>query len=202
MFRVLESHWVIAAVWATPCQKLSRARKHDGLGPPPLRSDAYPKGLPTLKGHDLVAVEGSNRLVRVTAVGYAIADGAGAANVVENPWGSFLWMLDDIEEVLDQSGAARVLVDFCGYGTPYRKSTKFAGTLRNLPSLHRQCRSWRCCSFSGRPHVSLTGRHDQGIFRTKLADAYPVALCDALAALVLDAVARGGGIDRRPPGLP
>ena len=84
LFRRLESQWVIAAVWASPSHELSKARKHDGLGPPSLLSAAFPLGLPTLKGRDRAAVEVSDRLGRVTAVGCSVAVRVGVANVVEN----------------------------------------------------------------------------------------------------------------------
>ena len=47
-----------------PCNTFSRARRLDG-GPPPLRSDHFPIGLPDLTGKDLARVQEANQLADI-----------------------------------------------------------------------------------------------------------------------------------------
>ncbi len=55
---------LICAVWmGTPCNSFSRARDRPG-GPPPLRSDDHPNGLPDLAPHDQEKVRVGNILAR------------------------------------------------------------------------------------------------------------------------------------------
>ena len=85
LFRSLQNPTLLFVWWATPCNTMSRARKDDG-GPPPLRSDTHPLGIPGLQGAQLRKVQQANRLVTVTALGLELAHSCGAASVFENPF--------------------------------------------------------------------------------------------------------------------
>ena len=78
-----------------PCGTSSRARlkrmsKHRH-GPPPLRNEHYPLGLPHITGDNLARVRSANILYRFTCE--LILDLARADKVwtLENPWSSLLW---------------------------------------------------------------------------------------------------------------
>lgn len=76
-------------------------------------------------------------------------------------------------------------LDFCAYGTPWRKRAWLAGTLPGLKSLARRCSCYARCSFSGPPHVTLDGKYSKGQWRTLLAQPYPERLCFDIANLLL-----------------
>ena len=70
MLRAAVIQNVFAAVhFGTPCSSFSRARERGGQGPPPLRSDSYPDGLPGLKLHDLLKVQVGNAEMVSSAIG-------------------------------------------------------------------------------------------------------------------------------------
>ena len=93
-----------------------------------------------------------------------------------------------------------VRVDFCGFGTPWKKSTRLRGTLIGLRIVERVCRGGSVCCFSGRRHVVLKGKDKHGRYRTLVAQPYPQSLCAALALLVSSAVANGTGLAVPPAG--
>ena len=183
--RSLQNPTLLFVWWATPCNTMSRARKDDG-GPPPLRSDAYPLGIPGLQGAQLRKVQQANRLVTVTALGLELAHSCGAASVLENPHRSRLWEIPRLLAALQRIGAASVFLDYCCWGERWQKRTRLAGTLRGLRSLQRACagRWTEVCSISGLRHISLVGKDASGVFWTLGAQPYPHALCDDIAALV------------------
>ena len=75
--------------------------------------------------------------------------------------------------------AGDLRLDFCRYGTPWRKRTRFRCNLREVGQ-RVLCR----CS---RPHVVLRGRcKEKKINFTKLAEPYPRLLCGALAGAILN----------------
>ena len=57
----------VCLVWlGTPCHTFSIARKLDGKGPPPLRSDSEPMGSNTLLPHDRRRLAEGNEMFRVS----------------------------------------------------------------------------------------------------------------------------------------
>jgi hypothetical protein len=67
-FQQIVRGWLLAgqvtAVWlGTPCSSFSRARDRPG-GPPPLRSNAFVLGLPSLSEKDAQKVQLGNKLMR------------------------------------------------------------------------------------------------------------------------------------------
>ena len=53
IFRLIRTGMVLFVGLGMPCAMFSVARKHDGLGPPPLRNDSRPRGSPNLQGNQL-----------------------------------------------------------------------------------------------------------------------------------------------------
>ena len=120
--------------------------------------------------------------------------------VLENGVRSKLWEVQSIQEALLATKAISVTTEYCCFRleadseavAPWRKSTRFEGTLPGLETLgYRRCRSVRLCDITGRPHIRLSGQNEAGVWRTKLAEPYPVGLCDAVAHLACAHGARG-----------
>ena len=133
-FKALQDPCLLAVWFGTPCNTLSPARRDDG-GPPPLRSDSFPKGLPNLSEHDQQRVDEANQLATVTAMGMEIAFANRAATVLENPCRSRLWRLKRIITALARIGAILIQLDYCSFGAPWQKRTTLAGTLKGLSKL-------------------------------------------------------------------
>lgn len=107
---------------------------------------------------------------------------------VENPDGSFLWLLDDwlASDLSTPSNSFRF--DQCVYSTPWRKRTRIA-TNTILAGERFLCRG-------GHSHQHLRGRSaEHGVCWTRVAQAYPRRLCDDLAS----AMALKMGLILRPP---
>ena len=87
------SFWIrsgrISMVWlGMPCTTFSRARKNDGLGPGPLRSDFHLWGLPELNYRDRRKVEDGNRLLAFLMRILHLCEQFAVPYIVENPFRS------------------------------------------------------------------------------------------------------------------
>ena len=110
-------------VWfGTPCNTMTSARRLDG-GPPPIRTDEYPEGLPNLSPASQRKVDEGNRLCEVTAMAAELCHGSGVAFVIENPARSFLWRQAALRRALHVTGAIAALFDYCCFGAPWQKKT-------------------------------------------------------------------------------
>ena len=165
-----------------PCNSWSRARKHDNMGPPPLRDDdQHIWGLPGLNKSDSRKVHQGNMLLEVT---YNIIQFCMRHNIpwaLENPWTSRAWLTSQLRQL--QSHAVLRRVDFCQYGTPWRKATGImAWPATWLASLMCECHANKGrCSKSGRKHIILQGTDSTGTFLTMRAQPYPYKLCQCIA---------------------
>eukprot|EP00959_Pyramimonas_sp_CCMP1952_P402981 8444132-Pyramimonas_sp.AAC.1 len=68
----------------------------------------------------------------------------------------------------------------CQWGTPWKKPTRFLGDRVSLQPVARECHG-KLCSRTRRKHTSIHGLAAGGGFKTKAAQRYPPALCEALA---------------------
>ena len=74
-----------------------------------------------------------------------------------------------------------VQTDYCLFGVPWRKRTKFLYCHVDLGDIACKCASRQGrCDRTGLPHIQLAGAQD-GVMRTKLAEPYPPKLCRKLA---------------------
>ena len=73
------------------------------------------------------------------------------------------------------------LIEYCAFGTPWRKSTRLVGFLIDLAFCRQRRCTGRACRFTGEKHLVLSGTNEAGIFRTKVAEPYPAGLCRLLA---------------------
>eukprot|EP00959_Pyramimonas_sp_CCMP1952_P228678 4781027-Pyramimonas_sp.AAC.1 len=102
--------------------------------------------------------------------------------VLENPRTSRLWLVDEIR-ILERK-ASSVVLDYCMYGMPWRKCTRFVGTLPGLESWGRRC-TGRVCRRTGHRHQALEGKDPSGAFWTRRAEPYPTSLCNAISSSVV-----------------
>jgi len=80
-------------------------------------------------------------------------------------------------------------IEFCAFGTPWKKSTKFLSVHMALDLLQQ----YRCigskrglCAFSGCPHIPLSGQDKKGNWMTKVAEPYPWKLTRLLATAFMN----------------
>lgn len=96
---------------------------------------------------------------------------------VENPDGSWMWrQIDELswQSILDDKTVGDLRLDFCRFGTAWRKRTKFRSNTQ-LKGLKIFCKRTR-------PHVKLRGRcKKRKVAFTKLAEPYPRGVCRLLA---------------------
>ena len=101
---------------------------------------------------------------------------------MENPATSWLGELPETRRFMKFKNVKLFTTEFCQWGTPWRKSTKFLACHLNLDFLdNNRCTSSQLCKRTGRPH-----QREDGTFWTSVAESYPNKLCNALAA-ALDA---------------
>ncbi|CAK0883435.1 unnamed protein product [Prorocentrum cordatum] len=186
----VRSGLVIGIHIGTPCNTWSRARDIPP-GPMPLRSDAFPLGLPDLSVKDQAKVDAGNVFMIFSAglMHEAIRANIPASN--ENPQTSRLWLAPPFVRLLRSSAVTFTVTHFCQWGAPLRKATAFATVNLDMSRIGRAlCKSSKrgICSRTGLPHAQLHGKDVERVFKTKLAEAYPQRLCNALAQAYSNAV--------------
>ena len=172
----------------TPCESFSRARDVPP-GPPPLRSDLRPLGLDGLKPHDQAKVLLGNLFVRFSVYLLSLAHRLHIPASMENPQRSRIWLCPPVLALMRRKHVAMFLTHFCGWGKPFRKATSFMGVWVDFSRIEaHQCRGGKrgLCLFTGKPHQQLVGQNSSGQWLTKLAQPYPLGLCDSLAKCFYD----------------
>ena len=167
---LVQADWIHIGL---PCETYSSAP----VAPHRLRSREYPMRKPDLEPAKREQVDLHNILLRFTIRAIRMARRHHIPLSLENPSSSCLWTNPLMRKELVDS--RRVTVDYCSFGTKFRKRTCFAvwGS-RALESLN--CN--RChlvggkCSFSGRAHFTLQGTAPGGMAWTKIAEPYPKAM--------------------------
>ena len=155
------------------CASFSRAVR------PPVRSKAFPGGLPDVRPTMLQKVADGNSFSEWMAFLVRTAVNKGMAVWVENPAGSFMWQKSEWQELLAEGLIAFFATDQCRWGTPWRKRTNFAGNLEI-------CGQKLLCECV-RPHIRLVGYSQlQKCSWTKVAESYPTSLCKLLARAVTE----------------
>lgn len=170
------------------CKSFSRARDRRP-GPPPLRSDSQPMGLPNLREADERKVKDGNFFLRFTCRVCRLCHRLQIPFTVENPGRSRLWICPPMLQVMRFRRVHSVDVDYCYFGTRWKKRTKFLYFGLDLSEWCQfQCKQSKrgICAFTGLPHFPLMGTNDQGVFLTKVAEPYPQRLCNAHARAMWD----------------
>ena len=119
---------------------------------PAVRTHRFPRGVPWMSATMKIKVSaGNSHCDYATLVIQACEDG-GVFYWLENPDSSWLWQQKSMRRFLPPDSAFTLRVDYCRFGTPWRKRTRVA---LNLPSL---CGLRFLCTCTQR-HVALRGMH-------------------------------------------
>ena len=184
ILNLIRSKRVLFCWIAFPCNTLSRARGY-GNGPPAIRSDIFPLGLPNLSDADQAKVDKANYLAYRMCCIIRSCHRCGVPWAIENPGYSRLWLLPRIRRLIDHTGSSHVLVDFCQFGERWRKRTRLEFSHCDFDSLGVRCRpSNYCCNMTGKRHIELTGKTKSGTFLTRIAQAYPLPFCREVANII------------------
>ena len=166
--------------------ELMRVRSFLGLGAaieccsfsravtPAVRSSLRPLGMNdiTVNMQKKVANGNAHAAFLLTMVQLAVK--LDLAYWVENPDGSFLWLLPDWLDAHIGAAETSYRFDQCRYMTPWRKRTRVA-TNTALQGRRELC-------LGGHSHLPLRGRSSaHGVCWTKVAQTYPKRLCQDLA---------------------
>ena len=164
----------VAALGAGPvCSSFSQAIT------PAVRNREFPSGMPGMRASMRAKVRLGNSMATWVAKLARLCLSLGIPFWVENPRFSWLWRLRVWRRL-----AARVggwTVDYCRFGTPWRKSTFFCTNLE----ISGACTGCRC----GARHLVLRGQGPGSVPWTRIAEPYPAGVADVLGL----AVCRGAG---------
>eukprot|EP00434_Breviolum_minutum_P016854 symbB.v1.2.014869.t1/scaffold1098.1/size138148/1 len=137
-----------------PCTSFSQARKHDGVGPGPLRDYDHLWGLPALSRNDRQKVFTGNQLLRFTIRLLTLCERFGIPYALENPYSSYAWHMPPLARFIRKFQPYVVHLDFCQFGECWKKPTTVMGNFWNVPSIARRCSgTFGKCSATFAPHV-------------------------------------------------
>ena len=121
----------------------------------------------------------------------------GVMFVVENPRRSKLWLMPPIIKIMRKCSVCDV--DYCQYGEAWQKRTRLLCFNVDL-SVLMICKPKKgVCSATRRPHTRLSGGAPKGLWKTQLAEAYPLPLCVHIASVLGPKI---HGLHTGPPGPP
>ena len=150
-----------------------------------MRSAEFPDGLPGLSDeHQHQVFLGNLFRDRSCEACFALAL-LGFHFSIENPLGSLIWETSKIRDLVKWTRSLFVDLDQCFFGAPSKKPTRLLVSHQVFHSfLSRSCPG-------NHKHVVLKGKvfsHQFGrvVFRTKLAQVYPKALCSAFASALVE----------------
>ena len=154
-------------------------------GPPPLRSAAFPNGLPPhmLSPNMLARVRAANRLYLFMQ---KLIESLSPDQVwtIENPWRSWLWNTVYFERISKMTQVYMIQFDMCMFGGRRLKRTGVAANCEHLQTFSQICDS-------NHEHLPF-GFHD-GRFDTSLEAEYPIKFCEALVQGVAEHLQRHHG---------
>ena len=109
----------------------------------------------------------------------------GVPACLENPSTSLAWQYPCIVDITTRG--EKVVLDQCAFGTSWRRRTTLCvWCCGSAAHLGMRCQGRKgTCSFSRMRHIVLQGRcPHSNVLWTKVAQAYPVKLCRAIANLL------------------
>ena len=162
---------------APPCGTCSRAREIAAQpGPPPLRSNEFPDGLPHLQGTCLAKVQAANKLYEVLSDLVLLGSQNNFVMVIENPRRSLYWRTSAFARI-------RHLLQFtafqaCAYGGRRPKWTSLAFTHTQFRVFAKTCPGPSCVAnhLPWGPDPTATNG-----FATSTEASYPVPFCQQVA---------------------
>jgi hypothetical protein len=177
---------VAAAFSAFECKTFSRARDRPN-GPPQLRSNKFPLGVPNLSPGDNLKVQAGNSMLRFTVTMLLICRRFFIPAGAENPLTSRAWIVKSMLGLERLVRVSTAVTHFCQWGKPWQKATKLIGVCVDFQSIDAiRCRPHgNICSRSLCAHQVLAGKNADGTFWTHVAQPYPRKFAAAIA-LCLD----------------
>ena len=189
----VEAGNLLHAHFAPACGTASRARgrpipgEDPSKGPQPLRSEAYPDGLPNLPPNQQERVDKANKCYAATAILVRHLIALGVSVSIENPKNSFFWLCTPIKGLLEDFGHLHFsYFDHCMHGGKRDKRTAWWSWNPRRPSddlfssLQLDCNKSHAHA-PWRPYKDAKG---QTIFPTAEEAAYPQLLCDRIASIL------------------
>ena len=142
---------------------------------PAVRTKQFLRGVPWMSSLMKVKVTAGNShcdfasLLIETCIEFAVL------YWLENPDSSFLWQQRSMKKYVSPSSSDVLRVDYCRFGTAWRKRTRVATNVKSLQGLRFMC----CCKQN---HIALRGMHPS-LKRpwTAVAEPYPKAFARLLA---------------------
>ena len=185
----------ILLIWlGMPCTTFSRARRFDGIGPPPLRTSECIWGLDKLRKNDAKKLADGNKLFAFTMKVLALCEKTSTPYILENPLSSTAWEMPPLVSFSAKFSPSIADLDFCAYGELWKKPTRLLYKGIDISPLAVRCQgTFSKCSHSKRPHFALSGRDAHGVFWTLRAQPYPLALVSKFA--IIAAIALRGTRD-------
>ena len=186
LFRLLEHPELMYVHFEPPCGTANRARDiplgpGSACGPPPLRSEAFPSGLPDLHPKQAARVSAANLLYNLTA---ACADILVAKNVmwsIGNPRGSYMWLMPCMLDLCSRDDVHMATFQSCAWGGQRPKWTAWL----HYPGLAFEELSTVCPGISGTHTHKPWGRDANCTFASALETVYPEILCQKITDLLL-----------------
>ena len=152
------------------------------------RNSEFPHGIPNLPPHIKQRLADGDQLLFMHLKILSWCRAYGVPWSWENPHSSLQWATPEAQVTSTWEGVTDHVCDYCSFGTPWRKHTRFrCSNLVNSPRLERRCSGKNgLCSYSGNRHTILQGKTSAGINLTSIASAYPKPLCELLADIHAD----------------
>ena len=154
---------------------------------PPVRSRENPSGVPWMRPSMRAKVRLGNSMATWVCRLARLCLARRVHFWIENPRFSWLWRLRCWNKLASRLGGW--LVDYCRFGTPWRKSTYFCSSLE----INGKATACMC----GHAHLQLRGAGPGGVPWTRIAEPYPEGVADVLGL----AVCRGAGWRSARPAL-
>lgn len=167
-----------------PCTSFSIARRNDGIGPGPLRSDSCPMGIPGLSKSDQRQVTLGNTMLMFSIRLIVICLALKIPFVLENPFSSRCWITPIMQQLLRVSVCKLLHLDFCCFGEPWKKPTGLLHAFLDLSEVEKICKgTGGFCSNTNKRHIALKGKAPDGRFMTLVAQPYPIKLVQQLSKI-------------------
>ena len=156
---------------------------------PPVRSAQYPRGVPWAPEAMRKKIKEGNAMGDFNADVHDACEEFGIWFWTANPDPSFLWRQKRYERFRQPGADTLFRLDYCRFGTPWRKRTRVATNIPKLRGLRMLC----TCK---KPHVRLRGQHPtRGVPWTLVAQPYPRGFCKLLASAAAEAAGWSGKFD-------
>ena len=182
---------LLGIMLAPICASWSQARHRTNV----IRSYEHPWVLPEhlrvkpFSDNDVKALNIGNATMAAAFRLAKVAHRSGTPWILENPFTSICWQTEEARSLKRSEGVFFVVVDFCAFGTNWRKRTGLLMgnvDVADVESLARcKCGGIGRCQYTGRAHIQLTGSDPTGIPWTKRAEPYPTRLATRMANMLL-----------------